>query len=190
MPTQDPLAEILSGCAHGDRRAFEELYHQSSAKLYAICLALLKREDLAEDVLQDSFIKIWHRSGSFEPSRGSAMTWMISIVRNRALGLLRSTHVQTGYASDEYREENFAVDDQDPAITIEIETSAKVLLDCLGQLKKQQRRCIMMAYYYGHTPDELSTLMSTPLGTMGGRARRRFRELMAERGYIQQAVLA
>jgi RNA polymerase sigma-70 factor, ECF subfamily len=57
---------------------------------------LLRKEDLAEDVLQDAFVNIWRRSGSFDPSKGTSMTWMISIPRNRALDSLRSAHVQVG----------------------------------------------------------------------------------------------
>lgn len=177
MPTRDPLAELISGCSRGDRRAFEKLYQQSSPKLYGICRSLLRKEDLAEDVLQEAFIKIWRRSASFDPSKGTAMSWMISIVRNRALDLLRSAHVQVGHLSDQFEDEDFASNAQNPAAAAEQAVAAQAVVDCLDQLKEPQRRCIMMAYYYGHTHDELSTLMRTPLGTVKAWIRRGMEKL-------------
>lgn len=177
MPSQDPLAKLLTDCARGDRRAFDELYRRSSGRLYAICLSLLRKEDLAEDVLQDAFVKIWHRSPSFDPSKGTAMTWMISIARNRALDLLRSAHVQADLVVDEYQDEDFASGAHSPAVATEIDASTKAVMECLGELKEQQQRCIMMAYYYGHTHEELSKLLQTPLGTVKAWIRRGLEKL-------------
>jgi RNA polymerase sigma-70 factor, ECF subfamily len=178
MPTQeDPLAHLLAGCSRGDRQAFEELYRQSSAKLYGVCLAMLRREDLAEDVLQDAFVKIWRRSASYDPNKGNAMTWMTSIARNRALDLLRSAHVQVSQVMDEYRDEDFASDKHNPAFATEFDASTRAVIECLGRLKEQQRHCIMMAYYYGHTHDELSALLQTPLGTVKAWIRRGLEKL-------------
>lgn len=178
MPTQeDPLTKLLIRCSRGDPRAFEDLYRQSSAKLYAICLAMLRKEELAEDVLQDAFVKIWRRSGSFDPAKGSAMTWMTSIVRNRALDLLRSAHVKIGHVTDEYQDEDFASEAHNPALATEFDAPTRAVEECLDRLKAQQRQCIMMAYYYGHTHDELSTLMQTPLGTVKAWIRRGLEKL-------------
>lgn len=172
MERQDSLAELLSHCSHGDQRAFEELYRKSSSRLYAICLGMLRREDLAEDVLQDAFINIWRRAGSYDPSKGAALTWMTSIVRNRALDLLRSAHVQAGQLSDEFQDEDFASQARSPSAAADTDASAEAVARCLQQLKAPQRRCIMMAFYYGHTHDELSTLTGTPLGTVKAWIRR------------------
>lgn len=177
MSSRDPLAKLLTGCARGDRRTFDELYRQSSGRLYAICLSMLRKEDLAEDVLQDVFVKIWRRSSSFDPSKGTAMTWMISIARNRALDLLRSAHVQASQVLDEYRDEDFASETHSPAVATEIDASARAVVECLDELKEQQRRCIMMAYYYGHTHEELSALLQTPLGTVKAWIRRGLEQL-------------
>ncbi len=177
MERLDHFAELLSRCAGGDRQAFEELYRESSGRLYAICLGMLRREDLAEDVLQDAFINIWRGASSFDPSRGAALTWMTSIVRNRALDLLRSAHVQAGQMSDEFHDEDFATQVRSPSTAAAMDASAEALARCLRQLKAPQRRCIMMAYYYGHTHDELSTLTGTPLGTVKAWIRRGLEKL-------------
>jgi RNA polymerase sigma-70 factor (ECF subfamily) len=177
MERQDPFAELLKHCSHGDGRAFEELYRKSSARLYAICLGMLRREDLAEDVLQEAFINIWRRAGSFDASKGAALTWMTSIVRNRALDLLRSAHVQAGLISDEFNDEHFASHTPSPVASAAVGMSAEAVEKCLQQLKTEQRRCIMMAYYYGHTHDELSTLTGTPLGTVKAWIRRGLEKL-------------
>ncbi|MDQ4147367.1 MAG: hypothetical protein M3120_06745 [Pseudomonadota bacterium] len=70
MPTQDPVADLLSACARGGRRAIERVFREASSRRHAICWTLLRSEPLAEDVLQDVFIKIWCPDGSFDSSRG------------------------------------------------------------------------------------------------------------------------
>jgi RNA polymerase sigma-70 factor (ECF subfamily) len=92
---------------------------------------LLRKEDLAEDVLQDAFVNIWRRSGNFYPSKGTAMTWMISIPRNRALDWLRSAHVQIGQVLDGYRDEDFASEARSPAVATEIDASIRAVVACM-----------------------------------------------------------
>jgi RNA polymerase sigma-70 factor, ECF subfamily len=93
MPTRGSLAKLINGCSHGDRRAFEILYQQSPPELYGICPSLRKKEDLAEDLLQELFTKMWRRSGRFGSFKGTAMSWMTRIVRNRTLNSLRSAYI-------------------------------------------------------------------------------------------------
>ncbi|MGH8753224.1 MAG: sigma factor [Burkholderiales bacterium] len=83
------MSRLLAQCALGDQTAFADLYRQTSAKLFGVALRILKREDWAEEVLQDSFINIWRHAADYSAHKSAPMTWMISIVRNRALDLLR-----------------------------------------------------------------------------------------------------
>jgi RNA polymerase sigma factor (sigma-70 family) len=131
MPSQEPLSKLLTSCAR-DRRACDDLHRQTSGRLYAIYLSLLRKEDLAEDVLQDAFVNIWRRSGSFDPSKGTAMTWMISIPCNRALDSLRSAHVQVGQVLYGYRDEDFATEARNPAVATEIDASIRAVVGCMG----------------------------------------------------------
>lgn len=172
MADRDVLTDLVNRSANGDRQAFTALYRMVSPKLYAVCVTLLKQRDMAEDVLQDSFVKIWNRAGSYDPSKGSAMTWMTSIVRNRALDMLRSAHPPLEQNADEYRELELVDDTRNPTESMEFNTSTAALNYCLKQLKNGQRKCIMMAYYYGYTHDELAQRLNTPLGTVKAWIRR------------------
>jgi RNA polymerase sigma-70 factor (ECF subfamily) len=172
MADRDVLTELLNRSANGDRQAFATLYRRVSPKLYAVCVTLLKQRDMAEDVLQDSFVKIWNRAGTYNPSKGSAITWMTSIVRNRALDMMRSSHPQLEQSADEYRELELVDDTRNPPDSLEFNTSTAALNRCLKQLKNGQRKCILMAYYYGYTHDELAQRLNTPLGTVKAWIRR------------------
>jgi RNA polymerase sigma-70 factor (ECF subfamily) len=88
----DPLVALLAACAQGDRAAFEQLYRQTSAKLFGVALRIVRQEDLAEDVLQDCYIRIWNRAGDYREGLAAPMTWMASIVRNRSLDWLRRSN--------------------------------------------------------------------------------------------------
>lgn len=172
MPKGEQLSELLGRCADGDQEALEALYRLSSPKLYAVCLALLRNEELAQDVLQDSYVRIWRRAGSYNPAKGKAMSWMTSIVRHRALDVLRSTSLQHEHGSDLLDELEVADASQDPVLLIDVSASTAALMECMDQLKEEHKRCIMMAYYYGYSHDELSTSLKKPLGTVKAWIRR------------------
>lgn len=172
MTNRDVLAKLLTLCAKGDQRSFEALYRMVSPKLYAVSLALLRNEEMAEDVLQDSFVKIWSRAVGYDPAKGSAMTWMTSIVRNRALDLLRSTRLKLEQESGDFGDLDLATAEHGPSVSTEIHASTAAIMDCLDQLKAQQKHCILMAYYYGHTHGELAASLQIPLGTIKAWIRR------------------
>jgi len=172
MSKRDVFAELLSRCADGDQAALEELYHACSSKLYATCLFLLKNKALAEDVLQDSFVKIWSRAGSYNSDKGSAMTWMTSVVRHRALDVLRSNVNQLEQGSEAVASAGNVDDGQDPLLLADISASTAAILRCMEQLKEEQRQCIVLAYYFGYSHDELSINLAKPLGTVKAWIRR------------------
>ena len=182
MTNRDVLAELLILCAKGDQRAYETLYRTVSPKLYALSLALLRNEEMAEDVLQDSFIKIWNRAMSYDPAKGSAMTWMTSIVRNRALDLLRSSRLQLEQERADIADLDLPTTEHGPSAASEIYESTAAIMACLDQLKDQQKHCILMAYYFGHTHNELAASLQIPLGTIKAWIRRgleRIRECLS-----------
>ncbi|MBL4661185.1 MAG: RNA polymerase subunit sigma-70, partial [Alcanivoracaceae bacterium] len=82
--------KLLSATALNDRKAFEELYKITCGKLYAVSYQLLQHKDLAEDALQDAYVKIWHNAAEYRKDRGTVLTWMTSITRYRALDILRA----------------------------------------------------------------------------------------------------
>src|SRR3979490_1811844 len=84
------LAAALVRVAGGDRAALRIVYQDPSAKLYGVCLRILKDRAEAEDVLQDVFVAVWRKAASFDPGRASPITWMVAIARNRAIDRLRA----------------------------------------------------------------------------------------------------
>src|SRR5215472_16998912 len=83
------LVWLLAAVAKGDRAAFERLYAATRAKLYGVVLRILRRTDLADEVMQDAYLRIWRSAGEFDPSRATPITWMVAIARNRALDVVR-----------------------------------------------------------------------------------------------------
>lgn len=172
MERQDPFGPLLERCARGDQTALERIYRQASPRLFGVCLRIVKQEALAEEILQECFVKIWDNARSFSAGKGSGMTWMISIVRNRSLDMLRSLKTQPDTVEVEYEGLDFASEERNPEQEAHFSGATQAVMDCLEQLKDDQRRCILMAYYEGHTHDELAQLLDTPLGTVKAWIRR------------------
>src|SRR6266567_1890439 len=95
------LTELLGRAALSDQQAFAELYRLTSAHLYAVALRILRESAAAEEVLQESFVNIWHHAGSYVAARSQPLTWLTSIVRNRCLDQLRRREVDTVTMDDE-----------------------------------------------------------------------------------------
>jgi DNA-directed RNA polymerase specialized sigma24 family protein len=83
------LSAALARVAEGDRAALQEVYRRTSAKLYGVCLRIFPEPEDAQDVLQDAYINVWQRAGSFDPARASPITWLVTLTRNRAIDRLR-----------------------------------------------------------------------------------------------------
>ena len=174
----DQLNELLIRCGNRDADAFKQLYNSSSPRLYALCKRLMRDDELAEDVLQEGFVKIWNNAASFVTGRGSAMTWMTTIVRNQALDKLRMAKSRPVLAQEgEYETLEFASSELAPDSLKELSDDTQQLLHCMNQLKPEQRECIMAAFYYGNTHDELAEKLSRPLGTVKAWIRRGIEQL-------------
>src|ERR1051325_1841629 len=87
--TPAELVWLMAAVAKGDQAAFERLYAATRAKLYGVALRILRRSDLADEVIQETYLKIWHNAGTFDPKLATPITWMVAIARNRALDLIR-----------------------------------------------------------------------------------------------------
>ena len=89
MLTPAELVWLIAAVAKGDEDAFERLYAATRAKLFGVVLRILRRQDLAEEVIQEAYVKIWNNAGQFNPGLSSPITWMASIARNRAIDVVR-----------------------------------------------------------------------------------------------------
>jgi RNA polymerase sigma factor (sigma-70 family) len=171
------LNRILQRAGAGDREAFAELYRLTSSRLFGVCVRMLSDRREAEEVLQEAFVSIWQRAANFDPARGSAMTWLTALVRNKSIDRLRqhqSMHVDHDFAID-------AVTDNDPtpAMQAENEQEYRRLDECLKELEAQQRRSIREAFFSGNTYMELAERAKVPLGTMKSWIRRGLLQLRA-----------
>lgn len=165
MENEQHLA-LLGAIAQGDKKAFSELYQSTSQQLYAVSLKMLTRKELAEEALQEAYVRIWHNASEYRQGKGSVLTWMISIVRYRALDVLRYNKVRKESEFDESN--NFDIE------TIEqVSDAEQLLLDkCLQQLDTQQRQAIYLAYFNGCSHKEVVKHLNNPLGTIKSWIRR------------------
>ena len=164
--------ELLARCAQRDAVAFQKLYEQTSSRMYALCLRMLKHEGLAEDVLQEAYVKIWDNAHRFMPTKGKAMTWMTTVVRNKTLDKLRSLKSRPVETEAVYEGIEFASENLEPDQFSSLSEDTAKLMECLDCLKPEQKECILMSYYYGHTHEEMSRELERPLGTVKAWIRR------------------
>lgn len=169
--TRSQLAAALVRVAGGDRAALRLVYQDTSAKLFGVCLRILKDRGEAEDVLQEVFVTVWRKAASFDPGRASPITWMVAIARNRAIDRLRASAVSRRMEPIESAD---AVSDPAPAAVerVELAQQHQRLSRCLEELEARQASAIREAFLDGTTYEELATRMSVPLGTMKSWIRR------------------
>lgn len=166
----------MTGAAAGDRDALRHVFDSTSAKLMGICLRILKDRDEAEDVLQDVYVSIWSRAGSFEPGRASPITWLATIARNRAIDRLRSRRAR---AENPPLEEALEVADGRPdgfAVAVEREEGERVH-HCLSTLEGRAQEMIRTAFFDGLSYSELAARAGVPLGTLKSWIRRGLQRL-------------
>lgn len=164
------LAAALQNVATGDRAAFEEVYRRTSVKLFGVCLRILPVRHEAEEALQEAFLQVWRRAGAFDASRGTAMTWLITLTRNRAVDRLRAG----GKIATSPIELAAEVSDDAPSAPqiLEMGEDEQRLAHCLGTLENAEHHLIRTAFFEGSTYAELAARASTPLGTIKSRIRR------------------
>lgn len=185
MADNAQLAQWLQAVGRGDEQAFQSLYRATSAHLYSLLLRMLRNEERAQDALQDTFVKVWKKSHTYSPDRGSPLTWLLSVARYRALDMLRRQRPETGMPEDPDIEALLLVDDNSPGPQDEnvTEEALAAVRTCLGTLQADQRRSVILAYYEGLTHQELAARLGAPLGTVKSWVRRglmRLRECLVE----------
>lgn len=169
-PDPAELEELLRGCAAGKAAALERLYARVAPLLLAVLMRQLKRRDLAEDVLQDVFVKVWQQAAQFDPIRGRPLAWLISMARYRAIDLQRAARPAVALS-----DASLALEPQlqvgGPAETAATAGSGR-LLRCLEQIAAPQRHCLLLAYQEGLTHNEIARAVGEPLGTVKSWVRR------------------
>ena len=163
------LQTLLAATARRDEHAFAKLYDLTCANLNAVALRILKSESAAQDALQDAYVQIWHRAVDYHSAKGTPMTWMASIVRYRALDILRKQKPTAPIETIDTEEMDATLG---PLATLLESDMAKLLWACLQELNENQRNSLLLAFYEGLTHDELSVRIDRPLGTVKSWVRR------------------
>ena len=177
---REALNAILSAVAKQDRTAFEALYRKTSAHIFSVILRVVSDRAEAEDLLQDVYINVWRRAAAFDATRGSAMTWLIALARNRAIDRLREHRESTLDDADA-----LAIHSDDPTPSRLAEASeARLRLErCLQLLQPQHRNAVREAFFSGLAYSELAQRLDVPLGTLKSWIRR---SLMQLKGCLEQ----
>ncbi|MGH7097418.1 MAG: sigma-70 family RNA polymerase sigma factor [Stellaceae bacterium] len=176
--TQDSSAQLralISNIARRDRAAFTALYDATAAQLFGVALRILHRRDLAEEALQESYVAIWERAGNYSPVRGAPMTWLVTIVRHRAIDQLRRSGSRAEDRS--VSEETLLGVAAGAGYGADRGAELDALQRCLDEIEAQPRRAVLLAYAYGLTHQELAARLGAPVGTVKSWIRRSLERL-------------
>jgi RNA polymerase sigma-70 factor, ECF subfamily len=162
--------ELLTAVALGDRQAFESLYDLMVSRVFGLIRRVLRDPAQSEEVAQEVMLEVWRRAARFDPTRGSALSWVMTIAHARAVDRVRSEQ------SSAVRDINYATKtvERDADVVVEaVESSLdrRQVQRCLGALTTLQRESITLAYYSGYTQAEVAVALKAPLGTIKTRLR-------------------
>ena len=164
------LGALLKRCGRGDKDAFADLYDATSARMYGLAVRVVRDQAQAEEVAQEAFLEIWRGSARFDPARGSAISWMLTIVHRKAVDRVRSAEASSRRETA-YHEGNRAVDHDATADAAHASLEAHRVRTALSGLTEVQRQALELAYFGGYTHTEVATLLDLPVGTAKTRIR-------------------
>jgi RNA polymerase sigma-70 factor, ECF subfamily len=175
MLMQGELVWLLGAVAKGDAAAFERLYGATRSKLYGVLLRILGRPELAEEVMQETYLKVWKMADKFDPALASPITWMVAMARNRAIDIVRKRSEVS--IEEEPEAQNVASESPAPLARREMTEELRRLLACLGKLDPEKQRIVLLAYYSGWSREQLSTKLDIPVNTIKTWLRRSLLEI-------------
>lgn len=171
MSTDDleQLKIWLAAVAKKDAKAFRSLYDAASPKLFGFVLRILIKREWAEEVLQESFVSIWNNAASYQPHLAAPMTWMTTIVRNKAFDLLRRVDDVVEIDTDTFDKDVMNALESPEATPIEslqMTDDAKALARCFSRLEGLHRQAIALAFYHDLSHSEVAEQLKLPIGTV------------------------
>jgi len=170
------LERLLGEVAGGDGAAFERLYRATSAKLFGICLRLLRERSDAEDVLQEVYATIWRKAGQYDAAIASPISWLAMIAHNKSVDRLRADNGSRHALPIEFADD-VSHGGTTAQAAAEQAGEQRRLDGCLGQLDARRRTLIRTAFFEGVTYEELAQRSGTPLGTVKSWIRRGLMQL-------------
>jgi len=169
-----PGPDLLARVAKGDQEAFEQLYEQSSALLYALVMRIVGNQDEAAELLQEVYLEAWRKASNYDVARGTPMAWLVTLARSRALDRIRALGSRgkgVTASLDDTPAAGLVATNSD-AVEMRAATERQALVGmALKRLPPVQRQAIELAFYGGLTHMEIAERLQTPLGTIKTRIR-------------------
>ncbi|MGH3355147.1 MAG: ECF RNA polymerase sigma factor SigK [Nocardioidaceae bacterium] len=165
---RDRLNDLLVAAGRGDEAAFSEVYDALSPSVFGLARRIVRDPARAEEITQDVFVSVWRFATRFDPTRGSAQTWVMTLTHRRTVDVVRSEEASTKREARAARHDT-PFDSVAEQATTRIE--GQQVRHCLNSLTDLQREAVTLAYYGGYTYPEVSTLLSVNLSTIKTRMR-------------------
>ena len=157
------IDNLLAQIALSDRRAFDKLYEETSAKLFGVAMRILKDRTLAEDALQEIYIRIWQKASSYRPGQQAPMAWLATVARNHSIDVIRANKRIHDDIDDHFE---LKTDDRNPEEEAILSGERDQIDICLEALEPQKAEAVVSAYVEGYSYQELADRYSIPLNTM------------------------
>ena len=165
--TPAELTWLLAAVTQGDVAAFERLYAATCAKLYGVVLRIVRRHDLAADVMERAYLQIWTNAGEFNPAQSSPVAWMVATARRLAIDMSRASAMSD--AEPEVMEESSS---PGALPRQQLNDDLKRLLTCIGRLEPDRQRMLLLAYYGAFSREQLSVKLDIPVNLLKASLRR------------------
>jgi RNA polymerase sigma-70 factor, ECF subfamily len=158
---------LFAAISKGDQSALERLYEATCAKLYGVVVRIVRRHDLAADVMEEAYLQVWHGAGEFNPAHSSPLGWMVAIARRLAIDVARRPTVVEG--------EPEVIEESEGPGTVprhQLTDDLKRLLTCIGRLEPDRQRMLLLAYYGAFSREQLSSKLDVPVDALKTSLRR------------------
>jgi len=172
QPETNQDVELMRGISQGDRWAFACFYDQYCKLLFAVAFRILNDQKESEDVLQEVFLQIWDKAGSYNPALGKPISWAVTLTRNKAIDYIRAHQRRTKLMEHAATEMLANAPGATANEAVHGRQNEELINSAVADLPVEQRTAIEMAFFCGFTQNEISETLKEPLGTIKARIRR------------------
>ncbi len=164
------LAELLKRSGRGDEAAFAELYDATSARAYGLAVRVVRNPSQAEEVMQEAFLELWRTASRFDSAKGSAVSWILTLVHRKSVDRIRSAEASTR-RDTVWHHGSQDVEHDSTAEAAQASMEARRVRQALDSLTEVQREALELAYFKGYTHTEVAAMLDLPVGTAKTRIR-------------------
>ena len=164
------LAELLKLSGRGDEAAFAQLYDATAARAFGLAVRVVRDPSQAEEVAQEAFLEIWRTASRFDQAKGSAVSWILTLVHRKAVDRVRSAEASTRRDTT-YHQGNHKIEHDSTAEAAQASMEARRVRQAMDSLTEVQREALELAYFKGYTHTEVASMLDLPVGTAKTRIR-------------------